>query len=81
IVRSHYHTYVRETVRVHGVREVVTDVIVTPAYCGMTEYATQATRSGYLISCGLVVLEIVDGVLREIHPFVRSVDLRREEVL
>jgi hypothetical protein len=81
IVRSHFHTYVRETVRVHGAREVVTDVIVTPAYCGMTEYATQATRSGYLISCGLVVLEIVDGALREIHPFVRAVDLRREEVL
>lgn len=81
IVRSHYHTYVRETVRIHGARELVTDVIITPAYCGMTEYATQATRSGYLISCGLVVLEIVDGALREIHPFVRSVDLRREEVL
>ena len=81
IVRSHYHTFIRETVRVHGAREVVTDVIVTPAYCGMTEYATQATRSAYLISCGLVALEIVDGALREIHPFVRAVDLRREEVL
>jgi len=81
IVRSHYHTYVRETVRIHGAREVVSDVIVTPAYCGMTEYATQATRSGYLLTCGLVVLEIVDGALREIWPFVRAVDLRREEVV
>jgi hypothetical protein len=81
VVRSHYHTWARETVRVQGVREHVTDIIVTPAYCGLTAYAAQATRSAYLISCGLVVCEVVDGMLREIHPFVRSVDLRREESL
>ena len=81
VVRSHYHTYTRETVRVHGEHEWVTDIIVTPAYCGMNEYAAQATRSAYLISCGLVVIEIVDGALREVHALTRAVDLRREETL
>lgn len=81
VVRSHFHTYTRETVRVHGEREWVTDIFVTPAYCGLTEYATQATRSAYLIGCGLILFEVVDGALREVYPLVRVVDLRREETL
>lgn len=82
VVRSHYHAYVRETVRVpmkDG--EAVTDAFVTPSYCHLTEYATQATRSAYLIGCGLVACEVVDGKLREIYPFTRCTDLRREETL
>jgi len=49
VIRSHYHTYCRETLRVHGACEWVSDIVVTPAYCGLSEYAQQATRSGYLI--------------------------------
>lgn len=81
VVRSHYHTWTRETVRLQAATEYVTDIVVTPAYCGLTAYAAQATRSAYLIGCGLVVCEVVDGALREIHPFTRTVDLRREETL
>jgi len=62
VLRAHYHTYQRETVRVPaGDGEAVTDGIITPAYCGLSEFAQQATRSAYLIGCGLVALEIVDA--------------------
>jgi hypothetical protein len=82
VIRSHYHAYVRETVRVStGDVDAVTDAFVTPAYAHLTEYATQATRSAYLIGCGLVACEVVEGELREIHPFTRRTDLRRKEVL
>jgi hypothetical protein len=82
VLRAHYHTYQRETVRVpSGDGEAVTDGIITPAYCGLSEFAQQATRSAYLIGCGLVALEIVDGRLVDIHAMQRVVDLRREEKL
>jgi hypothetical protein len=82
VVRSHYHAYVRETVRVAcGDGEQVTDGFVTPSYSHLTEYAAQATRSSYLITCGLVAVEVEDGRLVDVHPFTRTVDLRREETL
>jgi len=82
VLRAHYHTYQRETVRVPAqYGEAVTDGILTPAYCGLSEFAQQATRSAYLIGCGLVALEIVDGRLVEVWPMHRTVDLRREERL
>jgi hypothetical protein len=82
VLRAHYHQYQRETVRVpSGDAEAVTDGILTPAYCGLSEFAQQATRSAYLIGCGLVALEIVDGRLVDVHAMTRVVDLRREERL
>jgi len=82
VLRAHYHTYQRETVRVpSGAGEAVTDGVLTPAYCGLSEFAQQATRSAYLIGCGLVALEIEDGRLVDIHAMQRTVDLRREEKL
>lgn len=81
VVRSHFHTHIRETVRVMGDREYVSDIVVTPAYCGLSEYAQQVTRSGYLIGCGLVAAEIIDGDLVDVHRYHRVVDLRREESL
>jgi hypothetical protein len=59
----------------------VTDGVLTPAYCGLSEFAQQATRSAYLIGCGLVALEVADGRLVDVHAMQRSVDLRREERL
>ena len=78
IVRAHYHTGIRETVREGG---HVCEAFVLPSYCGMTHYAVQVTRSAYLLSCGLVALEFVDGALREVYPFWRSVDLRQREAV
>ena len=81
VLRSHYHGYYHETVRVYGEQEWASDIFITPAYCGMTHYAAQATRSAYLLGCGLIAFEIVDGELRKVHPFWRSVDLRTTEEL
>jgi len=82
VLRAHYHQYVRETVRIQcGDTEHVSDIVLTPAYCGLSEFAQQATRSAYLIGCGLVALEIVDGRLADIHSLTRAIDLRREERL
>jgi hypothetical protein len=81
VVRSHYHSYVRETVRVPGEPERVTDGVITPAYAHLSEHAAQVTRSAYLITCGLVACEVTDGRLVDVHPFTRTVDLRREETL
>lgn len=82
VLRAHYHQYQRETVRIPlGDGEAVTDGILTPSYCGLSEFAQQASRSAYLISCGLVALEIADGRLIDVHAMHRVIDLRREERL
>ena len=78
ILRAHYHTGIRETVREGG---YTCEAFVLPSFCGMTHYAVQVTRSAYLLSCGLVALEFVDGVLRGVYPFWRSVDLRQKEAV
>jgi len=76
MVRAHYHEYSRETVRVRGAREYVTDIIVLPSYAGLTPYAQQATRSISEIGCGLAVAEVVDGELREIVALEHTKDVR-----
>jgi len=81
VARAHYHTYCRETVRIYGEREWVSDVVMVPAYCGLTHYAVQATRSAYLLSCGVVAAEIVDGTMTQICPLTDTLDIRTEEAL
>jgi len=78
LLRAHYHTAIRETVREGG---HTCEAFVLPSYCGMTHYAVQVTRSAYLLSCGMVALEFVDGALRGVHPFWRTLDLRQEEAV
>lgn len=87
VLRSHYHKAMWETVRVRrdDVNGIVTfwtaDFLVLPAYCGLSEHGQQVSQSKYLITDGMVALEIVDGELFKIHPFARTQDLRTEEVL
>jgi len=82
-VRAHYHEYTRELVRVPSdpVRESFG--LILPAYCGLTHYAQKVTRSAYVIGCGMVALEIVDGRLawEGVHAYHRTVDLRTKERL
>ena len=77
--RAHYHTYVWETLRMGT--EHVMDGFITPAFAGMTHYASQATRSAYLQGLGMIAIEIVDGEYRGAYPFIRHADLRTEEEL
>lgn len=82
VVRAHYHDYARRTVRVTaGNAEHVTEAVALPSYCGLTHYAVQATRSAYVLACGLVAWRVVDGALREVVPLWRTVDVRTREEL
>jgi hypothetical protein len=78
VLRAHFHAGVHETVRVGG---HATEAFVPPCYSGMTHYATQVTRSGYLLSCGMLALVIEGGRVVGVHKFWRTLDLRQEEVV
>lgn len=82
VVRGHYHQLALELVHKITQNEILrTWGVILPAYCGLSEYSRQATRSAYRIGCGLVAMEIVNGELKQIYAFHRIVDLRTEEEL
>jgi len=82
IVRAHYHDYRRETVRVMmGETERACEAILLPAYCGLTHYAAQITRSAHIITAGLVALVIEDGQVSEVRSFRRTLDLRTRRAI
>ncbi len=81
VIRAHYHTYVPETLTVLGYKRWTSDLIVLPSYCGPTKYAQKATKSMPYISFGTIGVDITDGRLTEIRPFVTTYDLRRKETL
>jgi len=81
VARAHYHTYLHETVRVQAAREVTSEILMIPGYCGFSHYVVQATRSAYTMHAGMVAIEVCDGVLGQIVPFVETLDIRTEEEL
>ena len=82
LVRAHYHTFTRETVRVTTKRGTfVTEAFILPAYSGLSGHGHQSTRSKYHIGVGMLALEIIDGQLAHCHPYYRIVDLRTREEL
>jgi hypothetical protein len=79
VLRAHFHEYVRETVRLDG---HVTDFIVCPPLCGMSEYSQQASRSQHEIHDGILALEVERGELVKVHDDAcRVQDLRTKEEL
>jgi hypothetical protein len=49
-LRSHYHTFVQETVCEEFCGDpVVSDLVVTPSYCGLGDHGIRATRSIYRV--------------------------------
>jgi hypothetical protein len=81
-LRSHYHTFVQETVREEFCGDpVVSDLVVTPSYCGLGDHGIRATRSIYRVKHGMVVFEIIDGRLVQTHPLIATLDLRTKERL
>ena len=82
VVRSHVHTHVRETLRDEDRGElVISDLFITPSWCGMGDYAVQVTRSNYLVTHGMVLLGVEEGELRVEHSLVATTDVRTEEVV
>jgi hypothetical protein len=75
IVRSHFHEYIKEP---YTIENHTCWGIITPCFCGMNHYATQATSSGYELSIGMIGIEVIDGEVGQIRPLVETLDLRQE---
>lgn len=82
VARAHYHKWVRVTEYDEiGGTAVTSDLVILPSYCGLDDHAQKATQSVNVQTHGCVAFELVDGELRDIHPFKRSLDLRTKETL
>lgn len=79
IVRGHFHEWSWETVRIAKRYEV--DIILLPSLCGMGEHGRKATGSKNYITNGVIVVEILDGEMRNVIDLVQEMDLRFEEDL
>jgi hypothetical protein len=81
-VRGHYHELMWVTERIRTDKDFYeSDLIILPSYCGLSDFGQQVTKSEYLITSGMVALEIIGGELHKIHTFWREQDLRTEETL
>ena len=82
VVRSHYHTYIQETVttKVDG-RAFKTLAILTPSYCLLSDYSRKATKSEPRVSVGTIVLEVEGGRIIDVHEYLHAIDLRLKETL
>ena len=82
-VRGHRHAFVHEALTNElWAGELHTYHMVTlPSYCGMGAYGHQATFSAPFQWFGTVAVEILDGEVGRIKPFVHCVDIRTWEVL
>lgn len=82
VLRGHFHEYTRgwgwyqvgeKYYQCHG--------IITPGMCWIGTYAIMATKSKSRFSCGMIALELINGKLVDVHPFVHWIDLRTMEVV
>lgn len=82
VLRAHVHRWIRESNTLHTKQgDLFSEILVIPGYCGINPFARKVTRSVLTQTHGLVALEIVDGMLKQIHPFTRMMDVRKEERL
>jgi len=59
---------------------VESELIITPCYTGVDDYARKVTRSLRKLDHGLVCLVFEDG-LREVVPLYQELDIRTREEL
>ncbi len=83
LYRAHYHTWIPpETLRMEADGdEHISELALSPSYCGLGDHGRQATRSTHGQTHGLTVREIVDGQAVARHTFKRSLDVRTKEIL
>lgn len=55
--------------------------IITPALSFITDHSKKSTASKSKISVGMIALEVIDGKLHDVHPFVHWIDLRTMEIV
>lgn len=61
-----------------GERLVSSDMIVIPSYQTLTGFARRVTQSAYEVYHGMVAVEVIDGEISRIKPFIKQYDLRRK---
>jgi len=83
VLRGHRHVYIAPvTWRIHWQGKLYTStLILLPPLCGLSRFARQVTQSTSTLTCGMIAIEIVAGVIKKIHPFVVTKDLRSKEVI
>jgi hypothetical protein len=62
-------------------KEYESTMITLPGFCMLGDYGTQATKSTLLLSTGMVAIEIINGKIYQTHKFIRTLDLRSQEVI
>lgn len=78
-LRGHYHDYVHVPHHEQwGGEHEYFDIVVVPSFSGISSYARKVTRSVPYLTTGMVVFEIIDGKLQDIHPITQTWDLRVE---
>ena len=78
-IRAHYHTWVHEYLEEWVEGEIcLSQLIVMPSLCGLTEYGRQATASEYEIWNGLVLVKVEHG-RAIVYPFTRPFDIRVDD--
>jgi hypothetical protein len=82
VVRGHYHTYRREFLEMpsHG-KLVDSWAMLLPAFTFKDDHTRKVTKSNSKQTVGMVALEIVNGKLVDSIPFIRTVDIRTQEVV
>lgn len=78
VLRAHYHNYIK-VMEFFGRYE--SWLFVSPSYSLLGDFTHQAARSPDTLTNGMFALEIVDGKLRQVHEFMRSIDIRSKEIL
>ncbi len=74
VIRSHFHTYINEVVCENGSES---RLVITPALCIPGGHARKATRSISEVTCGMVLVECVDGRVGMVEPVLDKIDLRK----
>ena len=76
--RAHYHDPVIETLRINGYKSTL---VITPSYSFPGAWTRQAIRSPNEVANGMMLLEIFEGRLLDIHEYIERTDIRTRETL
>lgn len=84
VLRAHHHVERREVVTIYDKeagRMWESVIHIVPSYCGVSQYARQATQSTPTLTIGLLSFRIRNGTIENWHRFTESIDIRTRETL
>jgi hypothetical protein len=82
VVRSHYHTYIKETISsMINSSEVESTIVITPSLCMLDDYARKVVKSPHIIGLGGTFFETIDGRLTDVKVALKQIDVRTKEVI